>query len=242
MFRRQVLGAARFGTYNRTRVSHERMDLAMNDFATARQKMVDGQITPNGVTNRSLIAAMRALPREAYLPVERAALAYADEDVPLGNGRYMTEPMVIARLAQLAAPVAGERALVVGANTGYGAALLTTCGMQVTALESCPKLAALARRALPDSVPVVEGPLKDGWLANAPYDLILIEGAVAEIPDSLFAQLKHNGRAVVMMAEQGARGQGVLVQRDGDVKTVTSAFEAATPRLPEFESRPEFAF
>ncbi len=214
----------------------------MNDFVTARQKMIHGQITPNDVTDRRILDAMRTLPRETFLPPPLTAMAYVDEDVPLGQGRFMTEPLVLARLVQLAAPVAGEKALVIGANTGYGAALLAMCGLQVTALESCPQLAAQARRALPASVHLVEGPLKDGWLGNAPYDLILIEGAVPGIPEPLFVQLKHKGRIAAVMAQDGRRGQGVLIQREGDARTLISAFEAATPSLPEFAPEAEFAF
>ena len=104
-------------------------------FAEARNNMVDSQVRPNKVTDPRIVAAMRQLPRERFLPPALAALAYADEDVPLGEGRVLIEPMVIARLVQLTAIAAGERALVVAAGTGYGAAVLAACGARVTALE-----------------------------------------------------------------------------------------------------------
>ena len=106
------------------------------DYADARKRMVDGQLRPNRVTDPRVLDAMRELPREDFLPPRPRARAYADEDVPLPGGRAMVAPMVIARLAQLAAVRPGDRALVVCAGTGYGAAVLARCGARVTALEA----------------------------------------------------------------------------------------------------------
>ena len=117
--------------------------------------MVDSQIRPNKVSDPRVLAAMRHIPRERFLPSRLAVLAYADEDVPLGNGRALMEPMVLARLVQLAAPTAGEKALVVAAGTGYGSALLAACGAQVTALEEDEALLAIAGPALADIAPAV---------------------------------------------------------------------------------------
>ena len=158
------------------------MDHAAQAFAEARNRMVDSQIRPNKVTDPRIIAAMRQLPRERFLPPHLAPLAYADEDVPLGEGRVLIKPTVIARLVQLTAIAAGERALVVAAGTGYGAALLAACGARVTALEEAAPLQAVARTVLAElapSVSLVAGPLAAGWAPGAPYDVILIEGAVA---------------------------------------------------------------
>jgi protein-L-isoaspartate(D-aspartate) O-methyltransferase len=104
------------------------MTSAAEFFADARANMVDSQVRPNKVTDPRILHAMRTLPRERFLPPALASLAYADEDVPLGNGRVLMEPMVLARLLQIAAPMPGEVALVVGAGTGYGAAVLAACG------------------------------------------------------------------------------------------------------------------
>src|SRR5581483_3920718 len=150
-------------------------------FAEARNRMVNSQVRPNRVVDPRILGAMRSLPRERFLPPDRASLAYADEDVPLGNGRVLVQPMVIARMLQLAAPVQGERALVAAAGTGYGAAILAACGLRVTALEEDPALLAIARHTLQEFAPnvsVVAGPIASGWPGNAPYDVILLEGAV----------------------------------------------------------------
>ena len=115
--------------------------------------MVDSQIRPNKVVDPRILRAMRELPRERFVPTALRSLAYADEDVPLGNGRALMEPMVLARLVQIAAPVAGERVLVVGAGGGYGAAVLAACGANVTALEEDEALLGLARQLLPAIAP-----------------------------------------------------------------------------------------
>ena len=157
-------------------------------FAEARKCMVDSQIRPNRVTDPRILSAMRRLPRERFLPANVTSLAYADQDVPLGGGRFMMEPMVLARLLQAAALRDNERVLVVGAGTGYAAAVLAACGCRVTALEEDTALLAIAHAVLPavaPSVTVVTGPLAAGWPANGPYDLILIEVSVPDIPAAL---------------------------------------------------------
>lgn len=232
------------------------MDQQAPDYAVARAMMVDSQVRPNKVTDRQVIAAMRRLPREAFVPPAMAALAYADEDVPLGHGRYLMEPMVIARLVQIAAPRAGERALVVAAGSGYGAALLAECGASVTALEEDEALLALARSALGAAgVPVslVSGPLARGWNAAAPYDIILIDGAVEAVPPALTGQLNPVGGRLVgvrRLASIGAdtgpgqtgMGQAVLGERVGDALSLRPVFDCATPLVPALRRAPGFVF
>ncbi len=184
------------------------MDRASQAFADARNRMVDSQVRPNKVTDPRILAAMRHLPRERFIPPDLAALAYADADVPLGAGRVLIEPMVIARLLQLAAVAVGERTLVVGAGTGYGAAVLAACGARVTALEESAPLLAIARSILAELAPgvsLVSGPLAAGWPPGAPYDVILIEGAVRDGSAS-------DRRAVA----QGNRPAGHGVQQSRD--------------------------
>uniref|UniRef100_UPI0038CC0931 protein-L-isoaspartate O-methyltransferase family protein n=1 Tax=Falsiroseomonas oryzae TaxID=2766473 RepID=UPI0038CC0931 len=123
------------------------LDMASR-MAEARRRMVDGQLRPNRVTDARLLAAMGEIPREHFLPAELAPLAYADEDVRLPGGRGLIEPMVIARMLQLLSARDGDRVLVVGAGTGYAAAVLARCGARVVALEDDAALAAEARRAL----------------------------------------------------------------------------------------------
>ncbi len=223
------------------------MDLAAFDFADARAHMVDSQVRPNKVSDPRILAAMRRLPREAFLPASLAARAYADEPIPLGAGRVLTTPMAIARLVQLLAPEPGQRALVVGAGTGYGAALLAACGARVTALEDDPALHAIAARALAAEAPgvtLVAGPLPSGWPAGAPYDLILIEGALAAIPDSIAGQLRlDGGRLVTVRADPpGSPGQAVLAEATQAGLRARPAFDCTTAPIPAFQAKPGFVF
>ena len=182
------------------------MTLSATDNAQRRSNMVDGQLRPNKVSDRRVLAAMRALPRERFLPPALAALAYVDEDVALPGGRCLMEPMVLARLVQLADPVPDERVLVVGAGSGYGAAVLAACGAAVVALEENEDLLRLARATVPEvvadlqapGVQIVSGPLAEGWPAGAPYDLVFVEGGFEQVPAAIAAQLRPQriGQAV----------------------------------------------
>src|SRR5262249_44069020 len=154
----------------------------MTDFALARRNMVDGQLRPNRVTNTALLAAVSELPRERFLPEALRSVAYADDDVPLGNGRFLMEPMVLARLIQALQPQLEEKALVVASGRGYGAALLSRLVKSVVAVESDAALGGSAEQAIRDlgivNIRQAVGKLETGAPAEAPYDAILIEGAV----------------------------------------------------------------
>ena len=221
------------------------MTLATTDFAEARNRMVDSQLRPNKVFDPRILAAMRQLPRERFLPPALAPFAYLDEDVSLGGGRVLLEPMVLARLVQLAAVSPGERALVVAAGTGYGAALLAACGARVNALEEDAALAALARSVLAElapSVSLVSGPLSAGWPPGAPYDVILIEGAVPAIPPAIGEQLRREaGRLVTVLTGDGV-GQAVLAEATPAGLRTQSMFDCATPAIPSLVPAPGFVF
>jgi protein-L-isoaspartate(D-aspartate) O-methyltransferase len=222
------------------------MESAALEFTEARNRMVDSQVRPNKVTDPRIIAAMRHLPRERFLPPSLASLAYADEDVPLGGGRVLVEPMVIARLVQLAAVVEAARVLVVAAGPGYGSALLASCGARVTALEEDARLLSLARSALAEFAPgvsLVSGPLASGWPAGAPYDAILIEGAVHDIPKALGEQLRKDvGRLVAVCTGGGTGGQAVLAEATVAGLLRQPMFDCAMPPIPSLTSPPGFVF
>lgn len=212
----------------------------------ARKRMVDSQIRPNKVTDPRILGAMRSLPRERFLPASLDALAYSDEDVPLGDGRFLMEPMVLARLLQIAEPREGERALVVAAGTGYGAAVLSQCGPTVTALEESRPLLDLAGpvlRAEAPEVTLATGRLDAGWPSGAPYDVILIEGAVRDIPPAIAAQLRPaTGRLVAVLAGPGRTNQAVLVEATPAGLRAQPMFDCATPSLPSLLPAPSFVF
>jgi protein-L-isoaspartate(D-aspartate) O-methyltransferase len=222
------------------------MDHAAQAFADARNRMVDSQIRPNKVTDPRILAAMRDLPRERFLAARLASLAYADEDAPLGEGRVLIAPTVIARLVQLTAITAGERALVVAAGTGYGSALLAACGARVTALEEAAPLQAVARSVLAElapSVNLVAGPLAAGWPPGAPYDVILIEGAVRDIPPAISEQLhRQTGRLVAVLTGSAGVGQAVLAEATAAGLRPQPMFDCATAPIPSLLPSPGFVF
>jgi protein-L-isoaspartate(D-aspartate) O-methyltransferase len=217
------------------------------DFAEARRFMVEGQLRPNRVEDPRIVAAMRDLPRERFAPPAVAARAYADADLPLPGGRAMLKPMVLARLVQLAALKRGERALVLAAGTGFGAALMAAIGGAVTAVEADPVLLAIARAALPaavapGAVTLVEADPVQGHAAGAPYDVIMIEGGVAAVPRAIEEQLAEGGRLVAIGLAGGPPGRALLVRRAGGALSGTQEFDAHAPALPGFAPAPAFAF
>ncbi len=219
----------------------------MTDFALARRNMVDGQLRPNRVTNAALLAAIGELPRERFLPEGLRSVAYADDDVPLGNGRFMTEPMVLARLIQSLQPQSEDKAMVVGAGRGYGAAILARLVKSVVAVEADAGLAGAAQQILRDlavtNVQQVAGPAQQGAAASAPYDVILIEGAVGEVPAAIVDQLAEGGRlATVISDPSGALGVAQLFVKQGGVTSGRPLFDAGTPPLPGFARPPRFTF
>lgn len=221
------------------------MNNASFDFAAARDVMVDGQLRPHRVSDPRILAAMRSLPREQFLPPHLAPLAYSDEDVSLGEGRFLIEPRVLARLIQLAHPSPGEKALVVGAGTGYGAAVLAASGPKVVALEEDLRLLAIARRALARYAPevvLVEGPLIAGYPTHAPYDIILIEGAAAEIPAKLIEQLAPAPTGRLACVRSGAVPSASIGERGPMGLKLRAEFDCATPELPAFRRAPSFVF
>ena len=219
----------------------------MTDFALARRNMVDSQLRPNKVTNVSLLAAIGELPRERFLPDAVRSVAYADDDVPLGGGRFLMEPMVLARMIQTLQPKPDDRALVVAAGRGYGAALLARLVKSVTAVESDPGLAAAAAHIAKDlSIEGIQwssGALEQGAPGFAPYDIILIEGAVRQVPSAILEQMAQGGRlAAIVAGPPGAMGVAEIFVKEGGVASGRPLFEAGTPLLPGFAPPPRFTF
>jgi protein-L-isoaspartate(D-aspartate) O-methyltransferase len=219
----------------------------MTDFALARRNMVDGQLRPNRVTNAALLAAIGELPRERFLPEGLKSVAYADDDVPLGNGRFMMEPMVLARLIQNLQPQPDDKALVAASGRGYGAAILARLVKSVVAVENDGGLAATAQQTLRElgvtNVQLASGQPDQGAAASGPYDVILIEGAVQEVSRAIIDQLAEGGRLATVVADpSGALGVAHLFVKQGGVTSGRPLFDAGTPSLPGFTPPPKFTF
>lgn len=217
------------------------------DYAQQRHNMVESQVRPNQVTDDRILDAMAELPREAFVAKAQRGIAYVDEALPIGNGRSMMEPMIVARLLQTAAVSPGDVALHIGCGTGYAAALMSKLASTVVAVESDAKLAAEATRVLADlsidTVAVIDGPLHEGYPKQAPYDVIFFDGAVEHIPASISDQLAENGRLVAIVAQPGpGTGKAVLVSRHGGVLSRREVFNAGTPLLPGFTRPKAFVF
>ena len=225
----------------------------MTGFERQRLNMVESQLRPNEVTEPRLLAAMRALPRERFVPSKLAGLAYIDEAIevfPAIDGapaRFLLAPMVLARLVQLAAVEPQHSVLDIGCATGYSTAVLASLGHHVTGLEPEPELAGAARENLRelglDNADIVEGSLGAGFADRALYDVIVLNGSVPEVPASLFAQLKPDGRLATVLsggANRSSQGRAYLFIKVGTELSGVPHFDAGAQPLPGFS--PEFCF
>ncbi len=221
----------------------------MSGFATARQKMVDGQVRTNDVTDNRIIDGMLAIPRELFVPETKRALAYLDLDLDVTEGgsskRYMIKPQVIAKLLQAAEIDAGNKVLVVGCATGYVAALAARLAAKVTATEPDPALVAKGKDILGQlglaNVTIKAGAAADGEAAEAPYDVIVLNGATEVAPERLFGQLAEGGRLVGVFATSKPARAMIVTRSHGDLGH-RALFDAAAPVLPGLERIPSFVF
>jgi protein-L-isoaspartate(D-aspartate) O-methyltransferase len=220
----------------------------MTSFTVARQKMVDGQIRPNDVTDLRLIDALLDVPREAFVRDEQRGLAYLDLDVEVSEGntskRYLIKPQVIAKLLQAAQIISTDRVLVVGC-AGYTAALAAKLAADVVATESDPTLALKAQGTLSalgiTNVTVVTASAAAGDPAHAPYDVIVLAGATQIAPEGLYRQLSNAGRLVGIFASHKAPRAEIVTRSPGDFGN-RLLFDAYAPILPGLERPPAFIF
>ena len=208
------------------------------DFAAAREAMVESQLRPQGVTDPAVLDAMRRIRREDFLPSHTRPLAYVDRAVAIGSGRFLPAPAVLGQLLTQMMPEPGQRALVVGAGSGYSAAVLGVMGLKVVALESDAELAAWARK---QKIKIIEGPLEQGHAAAAPYDQILIDGAVEYIPDLLLDQLADGGRLGAAIVDRGIT-RLTVGRKAGNAFGTLSVGDAGVPALPGFQRPRAFTF
>ena len=209
--------------------------------------MVESQLRTNKITQDALLDAMRTVPREQFLPKRVQHLAYVDEDAPLGNDRFETEPMVLATMIQALNMQPGDLVLVVGAATGYAPAVIARLAGTVFGVEEDATLSDTASSILTslafDNAVIVEGALSEGLASQGPYDAILVNGAVSEVPQALVAQLKDSGRlACVVRDGPDQTGRITLLENRGGVAASRTLADASIPYLAAFAPKPAFAF
>jgi protein-L-isoaspartate(D-aspartate) O-methyltransferase len=221
----------------------------MSDFATARQKMVDGQVLTADVTDHRILDAMLALPREEFVPESKRALAYLDLDLDVTEGgsapSYLVKPVLTAKLLQAAEIGPGDNVLVVGCATGYAAAVAARLTDKVVATEANATLAARGRDVLSrlglQNVAVKVAEAAAGDSAGAPYDVIILNGATEVVPEGLCGQLRDGGRLLGVFAATRPPRATIVTRSHGDLGHRT-LFDASAPVLPGLERVPTFVF
>jgi protein-L-isoaspartate(D-aspartate) O-methyltransferase len=221
----------------------------MIDFAAARRMMVDGQVRTADVTDLRLLAAMLDMPRERFFPEDRQSLTYLDVDAVVSETgqpvRRTLKPMVLGKLIQAAGVVETDRLLDIGCATGYSTALLSRLAASVVALEQDAGLARRATEALNalgiSNAKVVVGPLARGWPEEGPYDVIVVQGAVENLPQALIQQLANGGRLACVLGSGPAAKAMLYRMSDGEFSG-RPVFDAAAPALPGFSKPLEFVF
>lgn len=217
----------------------------MHDNVTARRNMVNNQLLTNKLTDDRVAQALLLVPRENFVPKSLRGVAYLDEDIPLGTGRYLMEPMTFARMLQSAAIERGDVVLDVACATGYSTAVLAQLASAVVGLETDAEAVAGAEAQLAtlniDNAAIVAGKLTDGCAAQGPYDVIFVNGAVEELPKDYFGQLAEGGR-IVVVERQGQAGRAVLYTNRDGLLSRRELFDAMIPVLPGFQMAEAFHF
>lgn len=218
----------------------------MVDFLQSRRNMVDCQLRTNKIVNEVLIDAFSEIPRELFVKPTHQAIAYSDVDVPIANERRLMAPMVMANLIQALQPKPNDMALDVGCATGYSSAILAKLVGTVVAIESDKALASIASEIFTDlavdNAVVVEGNLNEGYATQGPYDIICIEGAVAEVPIRLTDQMAEGGRLCAVIQGNRSGGEAVLICKKGGAISQRVLFDATISMLPGFGVEKKFTF
>ncbi len=225
------------------------------DFAQVRRNMVDCQLRTNKLVSEAVIDAFLTVPREKFVPQSKVSCAYVDDDLALDSGRFLMEPMVLARLLQAADIKKNDLVLDIGVSTGYSSVVLSKMASTVVALEENEDFRQQAAKNFvelqADNAVTMEGKLLEGCHAQAPFDVIVLQGSAEYIPEVLLDQLADGGRLVAVIGDgvsessfSSLSGQGIAqaklyIKKDGVVSSKT-LFDAAVPRLPGFEREKEF--
>lgn len=219
-------------------------DTAASHEALQRQAMIDSQLRTNVVIDPAMLKAVASIERSRFVPTEQKAMTYSDRAIPLSGGRAINPVLTSTRLIGDTELTPGAKVLLIGAATGYTAALLVALGAEVVAVESDAALAAHARDALSDifGVTLVEGPLADGAPAHAPYDILIVDGAIDAFPETLLAQVKSGGRIAGGLVERSVTRLVRAVHIDGSPTHPYAFADLECVLLPGFSKPAGFTF
>ncbi len=226
-------------------VKHNLKNSQKDLWVAARQNMVDGQLRTNKITNPEILQAFSTLPREIFVSEHLQSLAYTDADVPLGGGRYMMQPMIAALMLQAVATISGARVAVIGAGSGYEVAVLAAMGLHITAIDNEERLLkavekCLVHLALQEHVTFKKSAMLAGDIEHAPFDVVMINGAVTTVPTALLAQLTERGCVVTVLRPDATKpGIVSVVYKNGTQQSIQDSW---VPYLPGFNAQPGFTF
>lgn len=216
----------------------------MSEFSSRRITMVDTQVRPSDVTKFPIIAAMLAVPREAYVPIARREAAYVGENIEIAPGRVMLEARTLAKMLDALDIQPGDRVLDLACGMGYSTAVIAEIASQVVGVEEIPALAAAAGQELAaqsvTNATVIAGSVAAGAPDHAPFDVIVLQGGVETLSVALLAQLADGGRIGALFM-QGALGIVKIGHKSQGTVTWRFAFNAAAPVLPGFVAPRKFA-
>lgn len=226
--------------------------MGVDAFTIARRKMIEGQLVPANVLDAAVVDALAGLPRELFVPDALKGSAYVDENIEVSNGRHLIAPLLLARLLVLAEIKSTDRALDIGSATGYSTAVLAQIAEYVVSVESDSELSESARKRMSrlhlPNTEVVTGGLAAGYASGAPYDVVLINGAVEVIPQALIDQVADGGRVVGVQSivhlpgTRAGLGKATVWRKDAGKLWPQVAFDASLPPLEEFAAKKEFVF
>jgi protein-L-isoaspartate(D-aspartate) O-methyltransferase len=219
--------------------------MLMTDYSAARTAMVDCQVRPSDVTKFPIIEALLSVPREAYVPAGKKAVAYAGDHITLTAGRALLDARTFAKMLDAVNIRPTDMVLDLGSGLGYSSAILSRLAEVVVAVEEDPQMAASAAETLmdasADNVLVTNAPLATGDAKHGPYDVVITQGAIEELPDAIADQIKDGGRIVSIVTKDN-HGQCRIGLKSGGTIAWRYAFDATAPILPGFEASPEFTF
>lgn len=214
------------------------------NFSTARYNMVESQIRPNGITDINLIDALGEVERENFVPDARKSVSYADEDISVGNGRFLLEPMVLGRLLQMAEIKQTDLVLDVGPATGYSTAVISKLAESVVGIEEDTELCEQAGETLLEmgisNAAIICGEHAKGVPSEAPFDVIVLNGRVCEVPQALLDQLAEDGRLVAVVGDKHLAKATVCSKKDNQIDC-RSVFDASALALSGVEA-PQVGF